>query len=411
VGGVVDSTVSSAQAAAFLMASCIHGMEASETAALTRAMAQSGVMFRKNVHGLPQVDKHSTGGVGDKVSLLLAPLARACGLAVPMISGRGLGHTGGTVDKLESVVGFNTMLDHQQMQNLLDDHNLFMAGQSASIAPADRILYSLRDVTGTVENIGLITASILSKKFAEGLDGLVMDVKVGRAAFMQTLIDAQQLARSMMDVSTAAGLPMTVVFSRMDSPLGRSVGNWLEMKESEEALKYPDRAARDLVEVTTELAVRMVMLGDAMLDHAAAQARVQQAWRDGSAHEEFMNMIERQGGQWDASVQKYAAVPTMNVVADGGGRVIDIDAMKVAHAVMQAGGGRLVETDELDHSSGVEFHATVGDRVESGDIIAVVTAMEEDDRTVLTAAIKDAVHIGTAPVEPEPSMIIDVWVS
>jgi len=410
VEGVVSGEVSSAQAGAFLMAACIHDLTATETAALTTAMAGSGARFPRGLTDRPSVDKHSTGGVGDKVSLLLAPLAAACGLTVPMISGRGLGHTGGTVDKLESIAGFRTDLPMTDLRSLLQREHLVMAAQSPELAPADRILYGLRDVTGTVENVGLITASILSKKFAEGLDGLVMDIKVGKGAFMQTLPEAQRLAESMKRTAEAAGLPLTVVFTRMDQPLGRAVGNWLEVAESDAALRDPGNASSGLVEVTRVLAGQMLLLGGLATDTATAETMVMESWEAGTAHARFHRMITSQDGSWEHAVQRYAADATLvqtTVEAESDGWIAEIDAMATALGVMRAGGGRMVESDVIDPAVGVVFHATVGDRVVSGQPLATVT--ERGTRGDLAETIRKAIQTATAPVEPEPSMIIDIW--
>ena len=409
VDGVVDGTVSSAQAAAFLMASCIRGLSAVETAALTRAMVRSGDAIAPSCVDRPMVDKHSTGGVSDSVSLLLTPLAVACGLAVPMISGRGLGHTGGTVDKLESVVGFRTMYDIAQLQSLLEHSNMFMAGQSERIAPADRILYGLRDVTGTVENVGLITASILSKKLAEGISGLVMDVKVGCAAFMKTISEAQALARSLKDVGEAAGLRMTVVFTRMDRPLGNAIGNWVEIAEAERALHDRASASEDLVGVTTELVARMLLVGEIDRDIEAARQRVVRAWDSGEALTVFHDMIRQQGGRCDESILRHQLAPKKVVTATQDGFVEDLDAMTLTNAVIQAGGGRLKETDIIDPAAGIVLHVRKGVAVHVGMPLATVSASDPAMLDVLAAAVTRSLQTTTAPLQREPSMILDVW--
>lgn len=409
VTGVVDGTVSSPQAAAFLMASCIRGLSASETAALTRVMALSGEAIPPKCVERPMVDKHSTGGVADSVSLLLAPLAVSCGLAVPMISGRGLGHTGGTVDKLESVEGFRTMLPIGELRSMLERTGLFMAGQSERIAPADRILYGLRDVTGTVENAGLITASILSKKLAEGIQGLVMDVKVGRAAFMKTMSDAEELAHSLKSVGEAAGLAMSVVFTRMDRPLGNAIGNWVEMAEARRSLSDRGQASADLVEVTIELVSRMVLIGGLAPSVDDARRLVIQHWDDGSALAMFDTMIEQQGGNWSASEERHLKVPKNVVVARTAGTVTDIDAMRLTSAVISSGGGRLVESDAIDPDAGIVLHVRVGDPIEPGTPLAIVSSTRTTDLALLSQAVTEAIQTTTAPVVREPSMIIHVW--
>ncbi len=410
IGDVVAGSVSSAQAGAFLMAACIHDLSASETAALTAAMTNSGVRFPSDLTDRPAIDKHSTGGVGDKVSLLLAPLATACGLTVPMISGRGLGHTGGTVDKLESIIGFRTDLPMEDLERLLVKEHLVMAAQSPELAPADRILYGLRDVTGTVENAGLITASILSKKFAEGLDGLVMDIKVGQGAFMTSMAEAEHLALSMKRTAAVAGLPLTIVFTRMDRPLGRSVGNWLEVVESEAALREPAAAAPDLVEVTRVLVEHMLLLGGIAATPSEAEERVMEVWSSGAAHRAFHRMVEVQSGSWEASITQYGQDTELTrtvVESTEDGWVAEIDPMVIALGVMHAGGGRMTEADKIDPAVGVDFHVSVGDRVVPGQPLA--TTIERRDVGLLPDAVRKALQTTTAPVEPEPSMIIDVW--
>lgn len=409
VTGVVDGSVTTAQAAAFLMASCIRGLSAAETAALTRVMALSGDAIPSNCVKRPMVDKHSTGGVADGVSLLLAPLAVSCGLAVPMISGRGLGHTGGTVDKLESVEGFRTMLPISDLRSLFEHSGLFMAGQSERIAPADRVLYGLRDVTGTVENSGLITASILSKKLAEGIRGLVMDVKVGRAAFMKSLADAEALARSLKTVGEAAGLAMSVVFTRMDRPLGNAIGNWVEIAEARRSLTDRGQASADLVEVTIELVSRMVVIGGIAPTVAEARRLAMQHWDNGAALSLFDTMIKQQGGQWSASEERHHQVPKKVVVAHSAGIVSDIDAMQLTTAVINSGGGRLVESDTIDPDVGIVLQVRIGDPVEPGTPLAIVSTSRSEDLNDLAQAVTDAVQTATAPVEREPSMIIQVW--
>lgn len=405
VHGVVDGTVTDAQVGAFLMAACIHSLTVEETSELTLTMARTGASFPRDLRAEPSIDKHSTGGVGDKVSLLLAPLAAECGITVPMISGRGLGHTGGTVDKLESMVGFRTDLSMAELQQILLAEGLVMASQSPELAPADRRLYALRDVTGTVENVGLITASILSKKFAEGLSGLVMDVKVGSGAFMKTLDDAQELARSLQRTSHAAGVPMHVVFTRMDRPLGRTVGNWIEVLESEQALKDRSSANADLVEVTEVLTAHMVMLASgSSFDGSSfdrARQTVREAWQSGRAWNRFHRMVQVQGGDWEASCARYRGATTRDVIATEEGVIAAIDPMQVAVAVMRAGGGRMVETDVINPSVGVEFLVSVGDRVAKGQPLARTFDMELPDNVVRITE--------EAPPTGEPPVILDVW--
>lgn len=409
VDGLVSNAVSAPQVAAFLMAACTRGLTPEETAALTLAMSRSGDMVPKGLTARPIIDKHSTGGVGDKTSLLLAPLAAACGLAVPMISGRGLGHTGGTLDKLESVVGFNVNLSLEQMSKLLGEHHLFMAGQTPNLVPADRITYALRDVTGTVESISLMTASILSKKLAENLDGLVMNMTVGRGAFLATLDESQRLAESMQRICRLVGLPVTFVFSRMDRPLGRAVGNWLEMVESEAALV--GIGSRDLVGLTSELVKQMLLLSDRTLTDEQARERIASAWRSGAAHQEFHAMIARQGGDWSASMETYAACPHVEILSVSAGYMPDLHARDIAVAAMQAGAGRMVETDAIDHAAGVVFYTDPGQAVEKDQPLARVYSSNRSRLDAFAATMADLLKTATAPVEQEPPILIDVWTS
>ncbi len=409
VSGVVDGRVSSAQAAAFLMAACTRGLTPEEVTHLTLAMAASGERIPKGLHTRPVVDKHSTGGVGDKVSLLLAPLAASCGLAVPMISGRGLGHTGGTVDKLESVPGMVMTLPVHRLHDLLKNHHLFMAAQSPQLAPADRILYALRDVTGTVENVGLITTSILSKKLAEGLDGLVMDVKVGDAAFMPDLAEAEDLAMMLLQVSRIAGLPLHILFTRMDRPLGRAMGNWVEVVEAETALADRTTASANLVEVTTELVAHMLLIGGLTTDVEQARNTVHEVWDSGAAHAEFHQMLRRQGGDYERGRAEHTSVPHRTVYAAESGWVNTIDAKQLALAVVEAGGGRKIETDVIDPHVGIVLNLGVGDPIQPEAPVAVITASTPAQLDVLEHAVQQALQTTTAPIESEPSMIIQCW--
>lgn len=394
VEGVTNGDVTDAQCAAFLMAACINDLTVDETACLTLAMMRSGARLERGISSRLAVDKHSTGGVGDKVSLLLSPLAIACGLAVPMISGRGLGHTGGTVDKLESVLGLKMALSMDESKQLLREHHGFMSAATAEIAPADRRLYSLRDATGTVENVGLITASILSKKMCEGLDGLVMDVKVGKGAFMKTLDEAQRLGTSIASVAKAAGLPCTVVYTSMDTPLGQSVGNWVEMVEAEEALASYEHTDPRLRRVTECLVTEMLLLADVATTETAAHAMVRSAWTSGAAHREFHAMISRQGGDWEETVRDARRkTVSLEVVAESSG-VVTVDPMAVALVVMSAGGGRLRDGDTIDPYVGVRFILQSGDSVKPGDALAVVSGSSVEGATELQNALKHAIQIG-----------------
>src|SRR4029079_827001 len=294
VDGVTAGSPPDSQASALLMAILLRGMTPDETAWLTDAMVHSGV--RVDLAEIPglKVDKHSTGGVGDKTSLILAPVAAACGLRVPMMSGRGLGHTGGTLDKLEAIPGFRVNLSLEEMRSALQRVGCAMLGQSSQIAPADKKLYALRDVTGTVESIPLISASIMSKKIAEGIDALVLDVKTGSGAFMKTEADSRRLAESLVSIGNASGVTTEAIITAMDAPLGRAVGNALEVIECFEVLK--GGGPPDLVDVSVELAARMLVLGKLAADRADAERQVRRALASGEGLERFRRIIENQGG-------------------------------------------------------------------------------------------------------------------
>ncbi len=326
VDGVTAGTLPDYQASALLMAILLRGMNADETAWLTNAMVHSGV--RVDLRDIPgvKVDKHSTGGVGDKTSLILAPLAAACGVPVPMMSGRGLGHTGGTLDKLESIPGFRVDLSLEEMKAALARTRCAMIGQTSQIAPADKRLYALRDVTATVESIPLISASIMSKKIAEGIDALVLDVKTGSGAFMKTEADSRRLAESLVSIGNASGVKTEAVITAMDSPLGRAVGNALEVVECLDVLK--GGGPQDLVDVSVELASRMLVLGQVADDIGDAEQQVRRAIRSGAGLERFRQIIENQGGD-PRVVDDYARMPSVPgrhlVPADRRGYVTQLD--------------------------------------------------------------------------------------
>ena len=349
------------QLSALLMAIFLKGMTAAETAVLTRAMADSGkVLDLSDLPGV-KVDKHSTGGVGDKVSLVLAPLAAACGVTVPMMSGRGLGHTGGTLDKLEAIPGFRVNLNEAELRAALRTVGCGMLGQTEEVAPADKKLYALRDLTGTVESIPLITASILSKKIAEGISALVMDVKCGRGAFMKTLPEARALAESIQRVGTANGLTVRTLITDMDTPLGRAVGNGLEVMEA--MLVLQGKGAEDL----KELCVKQAAMMSDLAGIANGEAIAREALANGSALEKFRLMVQQQGGDMRVVDIPNLLLPDMDleeVMADREGFVADIDPYAVGVAVAHLGGGRLKQEDGIDPSVGVMVNAKPGERVD-----------------------------------------------
>jgi pyrimidine-nucleoside phosphorylase len=367
VDGVVRGSVPDYQASALLMAIVLRGMTDDETAWLTDAMVRSG--DRIDLSDLPgvKVGKHSTGGVGDKVSIVLAPVAAACGVTVPKMSGRGLGHTGGTLDKLESIPGYRVGLSIDEFKRTLREVGTSIIGQTASLVPADKILYALRDVTATVESIPLISASIMSKKLAEGSSALVLDVKCGDGAFMKDRAQAEALARSMVAIGSRAGVRTEAFLTDMDAPLGRTVGNALEIAECLDTLK--GRGPEDLTAVVIRFAARMTMLGGIESGVDAALARAGAALSSGRALDVFRRMIEHQGGN-PRVVDDYAIMPVAparaQVTAWTGGVVTRILAGAIGRASHQLGAGRSVVSEPVDHAVGLRMLVVRGERVESG---------------------------------------------
>jgi pyrimidine-nucleoside phosphorylase len=393
VAAVTDGSLPDYQTSAMLMAICIRGMTAGETAALTDAMVRSGI--RVTYPGLAgvAVDKHSTGGVGDKTSLILAPLAAACGAPVPMMSGRGLGHTGGTLDKLESIPGFRTALSLDELREEVGAIGCAMMGQTREIAPADRLLYALRDVTGTVESIPLISASIMSKKIAEGIGGLVLDVKTGDGAFMKTEERSRALAESLVSIGEAAGVRTEALITRMDAPLGRAVGNAIEIVESIETLK--GKGPRDLEDLSVLLAARMLIAAGVERDDAAAEKRVRAALASGAGVEKFREIIARQGGD-PKVVDDYSRLPSsserVEVVAPRGGYVSKLAAEAIGRAAVALGAGRGRLDDVIDPGVGIEVVAPLGTAVDRGAPVLVVTHRQgrglQEAMALLTRAVE-----------------------
>ena len=409
VEGIAAGTVPDYQWAALCMAIVWRGMDAAETAALVDAMLHSGTVIDLAEIPGPKVDKHSTGGVGDKTSLILAPIAAACGVTVPMVSGRGLGHTGGTLDKLESIPGFRIDLDLAAYRRIARECGLVLIGQTAEIAPADRVLYALRDATATVESIPLITASILSKKLAEGIDALVLDVKTGDGAFMPREEDARRLAESMAGIGRELGKPMQVVLTDMNAPLGRTVGNALEVRESVACLRGGGPA--DLMEVSLELAAEMLVIGGVAPDLAAARDRCRRAIADGSALERFRRVVAAQGGDPAVCDDPAGVLPRPRAVApfriDRPGWISRMLAWPVGQASMLLGAGRSRVDAPIDPAAGIVLHRQVGDRVAAGDVIA---ELHYDPRTAdirgALATFETAITVAAEPPPPR-RLILD----
>jgi pyrimidine-nucleoside phosphorylase len=386
------------QMAALLMAVFLNGLEPAELAALAGAMLDSGERLRFDHLSVPCVDKHSTGGVGDKVSLVLAPLVASCGVGVPMISGRGLGHTGGTLDKLESIPGFRTNLSASEVQRQMERVGCVMIGQTADIAPADRKLYALRDATGTVEKIPLIAASIMSKKLAEGIKGLVLDIKRGSGAFLPKLEDGLELARTMIALGEHYGCRTVALVTAMDRPLGRACGNALEVEEAIATLH--GEGPPDLTEVSYALAVEMLLVAGVEKAAQQARSRLETALSSGRAAEAFRSIIATQGGN-PAVVEDPGALPQAGEVAvyhaPKAGYVAEVEPRAIGRAIIAMGGGRRTMEDTIDHSVGFVITAKPGDQVKKGEPLASIFARDPSGIQVGTEALRVAIHIGEAP--------------
>jgi pyrimidine-nucleoside phosphorylase len=372
ITGYVSGSVPDYQMAAWAMAAYLRGMTVAEIAALTEHMLHSGVTFEWPAGESPKVDKHSTGGIGDKVSLPLAPLLACCDLQVPMISGRGLGATGGTLDKLEAIPGFRTNLSTAEFQQVCRDVGCVISGATADLVPADRKLYALRDVTGTVPSIPLITASIMSKKLAEGLDALVLDVKHGTGAFMKTLDDARALAKSMVDTGKRMGVPTVALLTDMNQPLGRMAGNANEVNESVDALV--GKGPADLMEVTLELGAELLVLANRESTTGAARKRLERAISSGAGLEKFREMVAAQGGDLDAP---RPVAPAHDINSPYAGFVAAIDTERLGYVVINLGGGRRQLGDKLDLSVGFEMLVRLGDKVDAGQPLARIFAQPD----------------------------------
>jgi thymidine phosphorylase len=409
VSGIADGTVTDAQVGALAMAIVWRGMTPAERVALTGAMTRSGDVLDWSDAGLsgPVLDKHSTGGVGDKVSLLLAPILAACGAFVPMISGRGLGHTGGTLDKLESIPGYDVRPSTDRLREVVSMAGCAIVGQTARLAPADRRLYAIRDATGTVESIPLIVGSILSKKLAAGLDALVMDVKFGSGAMMQPLERARELAQAIVEVAVGNGLPTVALLTDMNQVLGRTAGNAVEVRES---IDHLTGAARDerLLEVTVALSAELLVLGGLEADLSAARAATVRALESGAAAERFGAMVVELGGPAgliDVPSRHLPDAPVVQAVEpDGPGVVSAVDVRAVGIAIVNLGGGRAREDDAVDHAVGLTEVAALGERVEPGGRpLALVQARDEVGAARAAREVRAAYVLWDPPGEiPDP---------
>jgi thymidine phosphorylase len=402
VAGITDGGVTDAQVSALAMAIFFQGMNPEEGAALTLAMRDSGDVIDWQAQGFdadaPITDKHSTGGVGDKVSLMLAPIVAACGGLVPMISGRGLGHTGGTLDKFEAIPGYDPYPSIDRFAEIVKTVGCSIIGQTGDLAPADKRFYSIRDVTATVESVPLITASILSKKLSAGLGSLVMDVKFGNGAFMDSLDKARTLAKNIVRVANAANTPTTALLTDMNQVLGRTAGNAVEVLETVEFLTDPANADKRLLDVTLDTAAHMLAISGASSSEEAARNAAENALNSGKAAEIFGRMVAAQGGPADfmenhGNYLKFAPV-VKPVFASDSGYVTAMDTRGIGMAVVALGGGRIDPSQKIDHSVGITEICQIGDRIEGDQPIAMVYAASEDAAAEACASVQTAVTLG-----------------
>jgi len=406
IDAFVAGDVADYQASAWLMAAFLNGLSSKETLALTEAMLHSG-----NVLTLPsveraRVDKHSTGGVGDKISLCLAPLVAACGVAVPMISGRGLGHTGGTLDKLQAIPGFRVDLDAKRFERIVRQVGTCMIGQTAKLAPADRRLYALRDVTATVECIPLIVASILSKKLAEGIDGLVLDVKCGGGAFMKDLKSARALAQALVDVGKRAGKRVSALITDMSAPIGMTIGNALETREAIEVLQ--NAGPGDTRALTLELGAEMLVVGKRCKSHKEARLLLERALADGRAFDVFRRMVKAQGGDV-RTIDDPSRLPQSKtelvVTAPKAGYITAIDALALGKLAVELGAGRTRADQEIDPAAGFELRATVGDRVSRAAPLVTNHANTSAQAKSVQTRVTRAFSIGPSAARKKPLVL------
>ncbi len=408
IKGYVAGDIPDYQASALLMAIYFQGLNREETFQLTDAMRYSGDTIDLSPINGVKVDKHSTGGVGDKTTLVVAPLASACGVPIAKMSGRGLGFTGGTVDKMESIPGFRTSLEPQEFLDQVNETGMAVIGQTAHITPADKKLYALRDVTATVDNFGLIASSIMSKKLAAGSDAIVLDVKVGDGAFMENLEDAKVLAGLMVDIGTDAGRRTVAAITEMGQPLGLAVGNSLEVIEAIETLK--GKGPADITELALKLSGIMVYLGGMADSPEEGMEKTRKALEDGSGLERLRQFIQAQGGN-PAVVDDYSLFPQHSVecqlVAEEDGYVASIEARKIGMASQQTGAGRATKEDDIDLSAGILLCRKVGDEVKAGDVLAVFYGNDEAKMEAAVAMAAEAFTISSQPVEA-PQLIKEI---
>ena len=414
VAGAVKGEVPDYQIAAFLMATYFTGMTFEETAALTLAMVETGEQYHLGSIKGPKVDKHSTGGIGDKVSLILAPLAAVCGLKVPMMAGRGLGHTGGTIDKLESIPGYKAVLTKEEFTKIIQEVGCAIISQSATIAPADRKFYALRDVTATIECIPLITSSILSKKIAEGAQSLVMDIKVGNGAFMKSKTEAVTLAKTLRAVAKKAGVELRATLSNMDQPLGYAAGNSIEVYECIEVLRDETMnpyglASTDLKELTIHLCAQMLEVGKVVKNLADGRKLATAKLKDGSAWKKFKEMIAAQGGDVKSLDEPWRFIQAEKIVelkALKKGYVTEIQSEAIGRTLIALGGGRNKTNEPIDHSVGIFFHKKLGSMVKPNDTLVTIFAKNNTDLALIENQIRESIKISSAK-KLAPKLILE----
>ncbi|MDR1030006.1 MAG: thymidine phosphorylase [Treponema sp.] len=409
IHGYVAGEIPDYQIAAWAMAVFFQGMSPGEIAALTEVMLQSGGLMDLSGIAGPFVDKHSTGGVGDKTSLIVAPLIASLGIKDPMMSGRALGHTGGTLDKLEAIPGYRTALQAQEFREILGKTGYAMTGQTKDMVPADRLLYALRDVSGTVESIPLITASILAKKVAEGADALVLDVKYGSGAFMKEPEEAEKLARSLVNTGAMMGKKIIALLTDMNEPLGTMVGNFLEVEESLDCLEGNGPA--DLMEVSLELAARMAVLGAKAADAVEGRLVCEAALVSGKPRQLFLENIRCQGGDPKQFLEmrgKYRSDCSAEIKASGGPYISRIDAWKIGHAGILLGVGRNRTEDPVSPTAGVQFHKKRGDRIVPGERIMTIWAADEASLAAAIPQLEDAVEYAEIPPAPRKLVLKEI---
>lgn len=402
VQGYVNDTIPDYQASAWLMAVYFQGLNSDETSALTELMVNSGETIDLSFLNTTVVDKHSTGGVGDKVSLIVAPIISSLGIPFAKMSGRGLGHTGGTVDKLESIDGFHTELPLERFKEQVKELDIALVGQSGNLVPADKKIYALRDVTGTVDSIPLIASSIMSKKIASGADAIVLDIKVGNGAFMKTEDEARKLAETMVAIGKKLDRETVAVLTNMDQPLGTEIGNGNEVLEAVKLLRDQEYS-RDLYDVSVEIAAQMVFLAGKASTEEQARKLVEEVIQNGDAYDKFVAFIEAQDGKMD-SIHEMEAKQSIDIITEEAGYIASIETQQIGEAAMLLGAGRKTKDDQIDHQVGITFHVKLGDQLQAGDKLATIHTNREDNEAAIQK-IKEAVSFTTTPVTTKNSVI------